>query len=133
MQTELETRAGSPKTEPVKPDFPEVSAAELKARRADLRLSQTALAVALGVSLPTVQRWEGNKSRIPAMVSPALEALDNPNWRKSLESAQIEIERLKSVLAGQCPKNHVRESGSNECSKCGAIKENGAWTRRDQG
>lgn len=62
----------------VDPAFPEVSPAELRARREALGLSQTALAVALGVSLPTVQRWESNKSRIPAMISPALWALENP-------------------------------------------------------
>lgn len=49
---------------------------QLKERRRDLRLSQKAVAAALGVAPRTYQNWEMGATRIPSMLEAALEKLE---------------------------------------------------------
>jgi transcriptional regulator with XRE-family HTH domain len=60
-----------------------LGAADLRARRTALGLSQAALGRALGVPQTTIDRWERGVIRIrhPAMLALALEALGNKRAR----------------------------------------------------
>lgn len=49
--------------------------ADLRARRAALKLSQRELAELLGVSKSTISHWEIGKQKIPPYVALALDAL----------------------------------------------------------
>lgn len=52
-----------------------MTAAQFKAQRRALRLSQQALAAALGVSVRTVQAWEQGQNPIPVWVERFTELL----------------------------------------------------------
>ena len=71
----------------------DMNAQEFIATRNALRLSQAAMAAALGVDQGTISRWESGKVRIPAAVELALPTL------KEKESLMPEIDRPRILIA----------------------------------
>ena len=51
--------------------------ADLKAARKALGLSQRGLAEAIGVSKPSIARWEGGRRAIPLTIALAIEAISS--------------------------------------------------------
>ncbi len=80
----------------------DMDAADFVAARTELRLSQSAMAVALGVDQGTISRWESGKVRIPAAIQLALETLKEnvqlmPGERRILVSDPIAPEGIEML------------------------------------
>jgi DNA-binding transcriptional regulator YiaG len=59
-----------------------VTAAELKSRRAALKLSQSEMAERLRVNLRTYQAWEGGRYSLPGHLELALQYLEQGSNRR---------------------------------------------------
>jgi D-3-phosphoglycerate dehydrogenase len=78
-----------------------MDAAEFTAARNALKLSQSAIAAALGVDQATVSRWESGKGRIPAPVQLALATL------KEKQTAMPEARRPRILIADPLPSEGI--------------------------